>query len=364
MITGHHKKQAKKRREDVIVDTYSVDVLAHLDKTVDSRSDELIPPPDGTRGEMKPITISFDNIVKVSSVRIFVPDDTKSVDSRQAVLKSLFAIREQFDGQVPVLDPQEDMKITDEAFVSLVKKIESFETRLQTFNFPNTEPLKLFTRKQELHEKLSGVRRELREAQSLIQMNELKCRKRVLRRMGYCTASDVIETKGRVACEITSGDELLLTEMLFNGVFNEMTPHQINALLSCFVFEEKTDTVPKLTEELQAPLRLMQDLAKRIAAVSRESKLELDEDEYIQKFRPNVMDVVYAWSKGASFAQICKMTDAFEGSIIRCMRRLEELLRQMCQAAKVIGNADLENKFADADKCIKRDIVFAASLYL
>ena len=29
------------------------------------------------------------------------------------------------------------------------------------------------------------------------------------------------------------------------------------------------------------------------------------------------------------------------------MRRLEELLRQMCQAAKAIGNTELENKFAD-----------------
>ena len=29
------------------------------------------------------------------------------------------------------------------------------------------------------------------------------------------------------------------------------------------------------------------------------------------------------------------------------MRRLEELLRQMCQAAKAIGNTDLENKFAE-----------------
>lgn len=35
------------------------------------------------------------------------------------------------------------------------------------------------------------------------------------------------------------------------------------------------------------------------------------------------------------------------GSIIRCMRRLEELLRQMCQAAKAIGNTELENKFAE-----------------
>jgi hypothetical protein len=52
------------------------------------------------------------------------------------------------------------------------------------------------------------------------------------------------------------------------------------------------------------------------------------------------------------------------GSIIRCMRRLEEVLRQLCQAAKNIGNTDLENKFSEAIKVIKRDIVFAASLYL
>lgn len=37
----------------------------------------------------------------------------------------------------------------------------------------------------------------------------------------------------------------------------------------------------------------------------------------------------------------------FIGSVIRCMRRLEELLRQMCQAAKAIGNTELENKFAE-----------------
>ena len=35
------------------------------------------------------------------------------------------------------------------------------------------------------------------------------------------------------------------------------------------------------------------------------------------------------------------------GSIIRCMRRIEELLRDLCQASKAIGNTELENKFAE-----------------
>lgn len=42
------------------------------------------------------------------------------------------------------------------------------------------------------------------------------------------------------------------------------------------------------------------------------------------------------------------------GSIIRCMRRLEEVLRQMCSAAKAIGNTELENKFAEGKKHQKR----------
>ena len=70
-------------------------------------------------------------------------------------------------------------------------------------------------------------------------LDELKCRKRALRRLGFATSEDVVEQKGRVACEISSGDELLLTEMIFNGVFNDLTPEQTAALLSCFVFDEK-----------------------------------------------------------------------------------------------------------------------------
>ena len=34
------------------------------------------------------------------------------------------------------------------------------------------------------------------------------------------------------------------------------------------------------------------------------------------------------------------------------MRRLEETLRQMCQAAKAIGNTELENKFSECKELI------------
>ncbi|KAJ7386581.1 Exosome RNA helicase MTR4 [Desmophyllum pertusum] len=260
------------------------------------------------------------------------------------------------------------MGIKDDGLKSVIRKIEMLEHRMYTHPLHKDSSLEslydLCEKKALIIGEIKSVRKELKKTKTILQVDELKCRKRVLRRLGYATASDVIELKGRVACELSSGDELLLTEMIFNGVFNDLTVQQCVALLSCFVFEEKSDELPKLTEELAGPLRQMQESARRIGKVSEEAKLEIDVETYVESFKPHIMDVVFAWANGASFSQICKMTDAFEGSIIRCMRRLEELLRQMCQASKAIGNTELENKFAEGIIKIKRDIVFAASLYL
>lgn len=41
------------------------------------------------------------------------------------------------------------------------------------------------------------------------------------------------------------------------------------------------------------------------------------------------------------------MTDVFEGSLIRAFRRLQELLRQMTNAAKAIGNGECEARTAE-----------------
>ena len=76
------------------------------------------------------------------------------------------------------------------------------------------------------------------------------------------------------------------------------------------------------------------------------------------------MEAVYAWCKGAKFVQVQQLTDAYEGTTIRTLRRLEELIRQITVAAKAIGNQELEAKFEKGSELIKRDIVFCSSLYL
>lgn len=162
-----------------------------------------------------------------------------------------------------------------------------------------------YATKVELGNKIKETKRNIADANSIIQLDELKCRKRVLRRFQFINEAEVVQLKARVACEISSGDELILSELLFNGFFNSLTPEQCAAVLSVFVFEEMSKETPAITnEELAKPLRDIQAQARIIAKVSQESKLAVNEEEYVQGFRWELMEVIFQWAKGGTFAEI------------------------------------------------------------
>ncbi|CAH8637287.1 unnamed protein product [Schistosoma bovis] len=314
------------------------------------------------------IPVRLDCVVGISAVRLVVPNDLRSKEARQGVLNAIEKVKIRMGGSLPVLDPIADMHINDPRFLEVNEKVTAFQERLQhhwLHDDPRLSELsKVYRKKEQLRKRIDALTANLNSKVSLIQLEELSARKRVLRRLNFVSEYDVIELKGCVACEITSADELLLTELLFDGVFNRLSSEHIAALLSCFVFEERASEMPKLTKELSDALRTLQDTARRIARISNECRLPVDEDNYVDSFKPHLMDLVDAWTRGASFASVCSMTDLFEGTIIRTLRLLEELLRQMANAARTIGSNVLEKKFVEAIEKIKRDIVFAASLYL
>ncbi|KAF1743477.1 hypothetical protein MXB_4339 [Myxobolus squamalis] len=214
-------------------------------------------------------------------------------------------------------------------------------------------------------DKIKAFKDELKDVRSIVQLNDLKARKRVLRRLGFLDSSDMIDVKGRVACEISTADELVLTELIFNGFFNDISHRGVCAVLSCLLYQEKSfEGQEGLSEENKKLYRSLMETVKRVAKVSSDCKLQIDVQSYINGFKNDLMEVFSNWASGANFETVCKLSDVFEGSIIRCLRRLDELLKQLIQAAKVIGNAELEKKFKECSEKIKRNIAFSASLYL
>lgn len=274
----------------------------------DDMPKEVRPCEPGEKGKMEVVPVMNGTIDAVGHIRVFLPNDLRTSEQRNTVRKSLEEVARRFPDGVAVLDPIENMGIDDDSFKKLLRKIEVLEHKLLNNPLHTSDKLPdLYDRyaaKIEITNEIKATRQKMTDALSVLQLDELKNRKRVLRRLGFVNEADVVQLKARVACEISTGDELVLSELLFNRFFNELTPEQCAATLSVFIFEEKSDEAPALKEDLAKAFREIQAQARQIAKVSMECKVLVNEEEYIQGFKHQLMDVVFSWCNGASFAEI------------------------------------------------------------
>jgi antiviral helicase SKI2 len=215
-----------------------------------------------------------------------------------------------------------------------------------------------------LSERLRALSHQLSDA-NLTQMPEFQQRVEVLQRLEYVATDNTVQLKGRVACEINSGDELVATELIFAGVLSELTPEEAVAVLSALVFQEKSEVHGCPTERLAAARDDVIELATAAGRVQKECGLDIIPDEYCRSvLKFGLMEVVYEWAKGTPFEEICQLTNVMEGSIVRAIVRLDETCREFRDAARVMGNTHLFQQMRAASALIKRDVIFAASLYV
>ncbi|OEL15369.1 DExH-box ATP-dependent RNA helicase DExH9 [Dichanthelium oligosanthes] len=350
---------------------YTVDVLTRCSVSKDSSGKKAMKVVALKEpGEPVVVSLPLSQIDGLSSIRMYIPKDLLPVEGRENTLRKVEEVLSRFakDG-VPLLDPEEDMKVQSKSFRKATRRIEALESLFEKHDIRSSphiqQKLKVLHAKQELSAKIKSIKKTVRSSTALaFNKDELKARKRVLRRLGYVTSDDVAELKGKVACEISSADELTLTELMFSGTLKDATVEQMVALLSCFVWQEKLQDAPKPREELDLLFYQLQETARRVANLQLECKIQIDVESFVNSFRPDIMEAVCSWARGSKFYQIMEMTQVFEGSLIRAIRRLEEVLQQLILASKSIGETELEAKLEEAVSKIKRDIVFAASLYL
>jgi len=209
--------------------------------------------------------------------------------------------------------------------------------------------------------------------ESLTLFPDFVARLEVLRRLNYVENSsgddeqeDGIEMKGRVACEINTCDELLLAEMVLENVFSPLDPAEAVALLSCLVLQAKCeDEIEPPTRALSQALESTTQIASRLLALQEDMGVHLGTEDWVKSvLNPGLLVVVYEWAKGRSFASLTDLSSLEEGTIVRTITRLDETCREVKNIARLIGDPDLLQKMETASQAIKRDIVFATSLYV
>ena len=124
----------------------------------------------------------------VSSVRLYLPKDLRPSDARNTVYRSLEEVKRRFPDGLPILDPIEDMNIKDDDLKKVVRKIEALENRLYSHALHKDKEMEnlynLCHKKTQKESEIKNAKKELKKAKTILQMDELKCRKRVLRRYG------------------------------------------------------------------------------------------------------------------------------------------------------------------------------------
>ncbi|KAG2412443.1 hypothetical protein HFD88_010000 [Aspergillus terreus] len=209
--------------------------------------------------------------------------------------------------------------------------------------------------------------KQLMSDQNLQLLPDYEQRIQVLRELGFIDEQSRVQLKGKVACEIHSADELVLTELILENVLAEYEPEEIVALLSAFVFQEKTENVPTLTPRLEKGKEAIVRISDKVNDFQVQYQViqsSEDSNDFASQPRFGLAEVVYEWAKGMSFNRITDLTDVMEGTIVRTITRLDETCREVKNAAKLVGDPTLYTKMQQAQELIKRDVIFAASLYM
>ncbi|XP_058474761.1 helicase SKI2W [Solea solea] len=279
--------------------------------------------------------------------------------------QELLRLAEANPGGIAALDPVNDLQLKGVDVVENSMRLRVLRESLKEFNCTHSpmfaEQFARVTERMNVQEELDRLL-FLVSDQSLSLLPEYHQRIKVLESLQYIDSSGAVQLKGRVACQISS-HELLLTELLFENVLSPLAPEESAALLSCLVFTQNTQVEPHITNTLQEGIDRVLSVAKRIGELQRNCGIAQTAEEFVGQFKFGLTEVVYCWARGMPFAEIALLTDVQEGTVVRCIQRLDEVLKEVRQAARIVGDSVLGSKMEKASLAVRRDIVFTASLY-
>ena len=134
--------------------------------------------------------------------------------------------------------------------------------------------LENYNQKMEIKKEIQDLEKQIKSASQMIMCKDLVDMKRVMRRLDMVDKNDVPHLKGKVAASLSAADEILATELIFSGFFQELTPVQMAAVLSCLVYTDtKSEGEPPKDESLAEPFAKLQEVASMVATVMEESNI-------------------------------------------------------------------------------------------
>ncbi len=178
----------------------------------------------------------------------------------------------------------------------------------------------------------------------------------LLKELGYLEGTN-LTPRGKFAASVY-GHELEMTELVFSGVFDKLSPAQVACITASVVYEGRRDDEGGGLD----PRRAVGDVWK---LANRAVRQVFDREEQlgirfpVKQLDWNLTGVVWAWANDADFSKLREYTSASDGDIVRNLRQTIQLMRLVSNPLLALARGDLHNRFASALKLIKRGLVDA-----
>jgi ATP-dependent RNA helicase HelY len=185
----------------------------------------------------------------------------------------------------------------------------------------------------------------------------------VLEQFGAVTAGRTLEPKGTLVASLRHDNELLVAEVVHRGVLSDLTLAEVAAVCSAFV-EEARSGDPLLTRaflkkrpKLRRKLQQMEAVSAAVYEAQRARRLGMSAAVHAA-----FMPAVFRWASGdEDWSGIVERDfGGHEGDLIRAMRRLIDLLRQLADAPAV--PPEVAVLLGRAARAVDRSIVLESAL--
>lgn len=156
--------------------------------------------------------------------------------------------------------------------------------------------------------------------------NKFLSHRNVLSVYGYLQ-DDFPTDKGKTASQIRSENELFLAEILFSGVLDNLTPAELASVICAITTEDmRADMYSQLplSQKVRKTLNKIKDIRRKLERVQNENNV--DDCMYINSFYCALIEM---WANGAEWDEIINQVEMGEGDIVRCFKRVVDVLRQL-----------------------------------
>ena len=170
------------------------------------------------------------------------------------------------------------------------------------------------------------------EKQKDIFWNKFLSHRAVLMDYGYIK-DDYPTEKGITISQIRSENELFLAQVIFSGVLDGLTPAELASVICAITTED-------LRADLYSQLPLSPNVRKRLNKIKdirrdldkKQKNHDVEDPMYINGFYSPLIEM---WATGSEWDDIIDQVDMGEGDIVRCFKRVIDVLRQFCTISNI-----------------------------